>query len=533
MKIIKDFTLTLVVFLLSIVLYIEISNVWAEYGGIRSNITKMELPLLIILFLLLYFPTKNIIKNTLLITIPILSIYMLHDIFYSFLARSPRFSDFNNITMLNDFSILMHVGIVIIFLLLLLNFTYLIYLSKQAMSNITFYILIIIKSFLLLCLFLSFQTRYFDKFVLEKFDYYSWSQSRTIKKNGRISSVFYYTISSKQARKELTIYKDENIPINRLLFDKQTIKNKRNIYIVILESFIDPRLIKDTTFNKPPLYEKMKKYLQNSEFSYINASIYGGGTAQSEFEILTAIPALAKIDSIEFNTLEGHSISGFLNLLQQNGYTSDAIIASNSKYYNSKNAYKSIGFDRTLFLEEINNFKTIQGDTKIFDAELYNYSLNTLKEQDNVNSHLYYLLGMYGHFPYDRNLKLRPDIITSTHPDKKVHKIANQFYYRTKALANYISSIITIDPQAIIFVSSDHLPPILSNTIEYKKDKFQNIALLLVDGHPVNINGLSYYDIPRIIFKFLNQDSSPLKKIDSITYKKIYLKALSESLFSL
>ena len=82
-------------------------------------------------------------------------------------------------------------------------------------------------------------------------------------------------------------------------------------------------------------------------------------------------------------------------------------------------------------------------------------------------------------------------------------RVANQFYYRTKALANYIDNILSVDPSSIIFITSDHLPPLLNNGIKYIKEKKENISLLLIDGKRIDINDLYYYDIPRLILKLL------------------------------
>ncbi|MCK5539138.1 MAG: sulfatase-like hydrolase/transferase, partial [Bacteroidales bacterium] len=387
-----------------------------------------------------------------------------------------------------------------------------------------------IKFFALLGFFYYFTTSSFSHYLFKKFDYYNWSQAKTIKKNGRFTSFIYYGIISRESKKKLILFKNKDININKILFNNLTIENKRNIYVVILESFIDPRLIKDVTFNRSPLSQNIEKYLGGSEFFYIKSPVYGGGTSQSEFEIFTAIPALSKVSSIEFNTLEGNQISGFVNALKHNGYKSKADIATYSGYYNSKDAYKSIGFDEAVFLEESNDFEIRVGDKKIFDGDLYDYNLRTLKKQNLKTPYLHYALGMYGHFPYDRNLEFRPDIITTTHKDKRIHRIANQFYYRTKALANHIDNILSADPSSIIFVASDHLPPLLTNGIKYTRSQTDNIGLLLIDGKTININGLRYYDIPRLIWKLLKNNNEELTKINAKVYEEIYFKALSESL---
>ena len=530
MTIFKNLSIHLLLSLIFIILYIELSHFWVSCGGISSKIKHIELPILIILLLLLYFPNKNIFKNTFLAIIPILGVYVLYDIFYHFLARSPRFSDFNNVFVLRDFSPFMNIGLFVMILLIISPILYMICNFKKNSNNQTFYSFFFIKLIILLGLFYYLNTEHFNSYLFKKFNYYNWSQSKTINKNGRFASFIYYALVSKQSKEKLALYGDKKIDINKLLFDNLKIENKRNIYIIILESFIDPRLIKDATYSRSPLSKNMQKYLGSKEFSYITAPVYGGGTSQSEFEILTGVQALSKINSIEFNTLEGNQISGFVNVLKQNGYNTYANIATYSGYYNSKDAYKSIGFDKTVFLEESNDFQPRDGDEKIFDGDLYDYNLRKLKEQNPKTPYLHYTLGMYGHFPYDRNLALRPDILTTIYKDKRVHKIANQFYYRTKALANYIDNILSQDTSAIIFVSSDHLPPLLTNGIKYTKSQTENIALLYIDGKAIDINEKHFYDIPRLIWKLLKNDNSELKKIDAKVYEEIYFKTLSQSL---
>jgi len=454
----------------------------------------------------------------------ILGLYVLFDVFYYFLSRSPRVGDLSNANVLSDFSPLMSMGLVIIIVLVSIPFLYILYRFKKSYTTFT------IKIITLIGLFYFLNTSQFSDYLFKKFKFYNWSQSKTINKNGRFTSFIYYGIMSKQAKEKLAQYKNKNIDINSILFKELKLTNKPNIYIVVLESFIDPRLIKDAIFDKSPLFEGLKKYLPNGNFSYVISPVYGGGTSQAEFEILTGVKALAKVNSIEFNTLEGKQISGFTDILKKNGYSTYANIATYSGYYNSKEAYHSIGFDETIFLEESDDFQKNEDEEKIFDGDVYDYNIKKLKSNSYKKPYLHYTLGMYGHFPYERNIKKRVDVISTSYPDKRVERIANQFYYRTKALTKYIDNILEFDPNSIIYVTSDHIPPLLTNGVKYTKPQTENIAFLVVDGKAVDVNRRHYNDIPRLIWKLLRDDKTKLNEIDTVTYENIYFKALSESL---
>ncbi len=516
--------------IVAIIIYIELSHFWVHSGGISSQIKRFELPLLLVVLLILYFPTKNIVKNIFVSVMSILGIYALIDAFYFFLARSPRLSDLSNIGTIKEFSFVMNIGLISILLLIGISILLLIVSYKKETASKIFFVNIGFKIFLIVSFTYYINTTYFSKYLFSKFNYINWSQSLTIRKNGRITSFMYYSIKSKEESKKLSIYKNKIIDVNKILFGNTIIKDKRNIYMIVLESFIDPRLIKDVKFNRTPLSSNLKKHLGKNGFSYVNSPVYGGGTAQAEFELLTGVRALQKVNSIEFNSLNGNKIPGFVDILKLNGYKSRAVIASTSNYFNSKQAYQSIGFDDIIFLEEVDSFKINKSDSRIFDGEVYDYNINNLKSKNIEQPYFSYVLGLYGHFPYDRNIKDRPSVITASHSDKRIERIANQFYYRTKALGNYIDNILRMDPKAIIYVSSDHLPPLLTNGLRYKKNLKNNIAMLLIDGKSIDINNLSYFEIPRLLINTLSNSKVKLNKFDSKQEEELYFKVLSESL---
>ena len=140
-----------------------------------------------------------------------------------------------------------------------------------------------------------------------------------------------------------------------------------------------------------------------------------------------------------------------------------------------------------------------------------------------------YVLGMYGHFPYDRDLDKRPDVIHTSHADARIGRVLNQFYYRTQALAQYIEQLMALDPTGIIYIASDHLPPLLSKNIQYTASNKANIALLLHAGEFVDVSGKYQYQIPWLLWDLLsNRDQN--RAIEPITLEKLYYKTISQSI---
>jgi phosphoglycerol transferase MdoB-like AlkP superfamily enzyme len=494
---------------------------------------QIELPILLLILMLFYVPRINYLLNALMASLVIIVLYILYDVFYIFLARGPRNSDLANIMLIDDFSPVMYWSMVGILLFLVSLIGYLFYIQKYNVSKRVFFIHMSLKVILLVGMLVLVRSETAIAYMDKYFKYYSWSEPKTIKKNGRFSSFVYYGIKRELASKKLENYRKKSLDVEELLFPQKVISHKRNLYIVILESFVDPRLIKDVKFNKTPLADNIKRYLNNSMFDLVISPIYGGGTSQAEFEVLTGVRALAKVNSIEFNTMEGCAVPGFIHLLKENGYNTYAVIGTGPQYYNAKVAYKSLGFEESDFLGEYSKYRVEKGKGKIFDGVLYQYVLQNLEKEKYYSPYIIYILGMYGHFPYNRDIDKQPDIISVTHTDARVKRIANQFYYRTKAMGEYIDAILQKDPDAIIYFSSDHLPPLFDKNVVYQKAQKLNIALLLDGGKRVDINGLYYYEIPRLIYRMLTGKSKNIKGRLGLLQEQeeeIYFKALSCSL---
>jgi len=508
----------------------SLTNFYFKY---QKGFFAIELPFYILLSSTFYFSKlKNKFLKYIFPTIPLISSFLAFDIFYSFLSKSPRYSDFENISTIYDFDFFMFFSAILYLALIMILIVTVFIKAKKVYTKNQYITSLFFKLITLLCIILILQSKIFDNYQNNFFQYFSWSTKDTIKKNGRIASFIYYSKLENKNKAILNKQKSNKIDVANTLY-KNKIKSKQNIYCVILESFINPNYITNANYNPNPISKELNQYLPNNDFSHLISPIYGGGTAQAEFELLSGIKAFAKVNSIEFNALEGNEIKSFLYQLKKNGYNTLATIGTNSKYYNSRSAYKSLGFNKTIFLEEEINFKRNKKDKKIFDGDLFQYNIKTIKKYlQNQNKPIFnYVLGMYGHKSYKRNKIDRPDVITLKNvKNDALFRISNQFYYRTKALAQYIKEILLLDPNALIIISSDHLPPILNDkNLHYKYDKYTNSALIIDKGKPLNIPKIHQYEVPWMIWDILSK-SKVQRKYTTKTLEELYFKSLYNSL---
>ena len=373
-----------------VALYIEISHFFVKCGGFRSEAFRFEIPFLVFVLTLLYFPAiKSKFIRFICPTIPILLGYLLFDFFYSYFKRGPRVSDLGNFHTLLDTYTFMGIGVLFVFFLIMLSCVFLVWKHYLSAPRGHFYHLSW-KVLLLLTVSLFLSSDSFVKYQEYTFSYLEVSIGGSITENGRFSSLFFYQAKENKNRQMLGQYNSREIDISQMLYPGK-VENKQNIHIVVLESFTDPERAKNILFNRPPLASELKPFLKNGKyFSHVMSPVYGGLSAQAEFELLSGIKAFASIGSIDFNVMKGMRTNSFVNRLRSNNYEAIATIATSSYYFNSKDAYKSLGLDEIVFLDDKGStFKKQTGDKFIFDGDLFSYHLTRIKKFIEKNQQKY------------------------------------------------------------------------------------------------------------------------------------------------
>jgi phosphoglycerol transferase MdoB-like AlkP superfamily enzyme len=518
-----------------------VSQFWVTHGGASNTLNHFEFPIVVLICFLLYFNPEREKENAFSIhtftpVATLIGLYIIYDIVFSYFDRSPRLSDFSNIHLLLEVSIYLQSVFLLSFAAAFAPVVYSWYCWVKNVSTMRGCTVIGVRVFLISLVLVGISSQKMYVYQQQNLSFVDWSDTRNVIKNGRIGSFIYY--HSKRLHVLSQLEQPSDISINSLFYSKKPLKIK-NIHVVVLESFIDPRKIKRLTFSRSPVGENLKPYLQNGkDFQIIKTTVYGGGSPQSEFEILTGIPALARLGGIEFNLFEGTKSSSLVNALREIGYYAIVSKGSTSGFYNSTAAYNGIGFDELHYLDKHPYYQKSAGDDYIFDGDLLDANLKYIKDYLEKSTSprplLNYVVGMYGHLPFERNKKLRPDIVSVSPANRLLEDLTNQFYHRTNALGSYLTRLQEMDPEAIVLICSDHLPPIITSEVQYALDsKTANIGLLLDSFNPVNMSGRRYYEIPHLIWNLLgdsvhsNDLQAIFKKYDK---EKIYLAYLSEAM---
>lgn len=135
-----------------------------------------------------------------------------------------------------------------------------------------------------------------------------------------------------------------------------TAENTPNIIFVQLESFFDPKYMKDLSLEYDPV-PNFTYLKENYSSGLLSVPAIGAGTANTEFEVLSGMnlshfgvgeyPYMTIVDSASSESI-CHALGGI-------GYSTHAIHNNNATFYDRHIVYDNLGFDTYTALEYMDN----------------------------------------------------------------------------------------------------------------------------------------------------------------------------------
>ncbi|SHO52745.1 LTA synthase family protein [Desulfopila aestuarii] len=321
-----------------------------------------------------------------------------------------------------------------------------------------------------------------------------WSDRFTSAVMGRTTALFLFAATKREALDDLAQHPVIDDPDRNPALLVNTLYDFRNIHILVLESFLDPQRFSGLDFRTspdPPQFDALRKNLHISK-----SPVFGGGTAQVEFEILCGVPALELYSPAEFSMFTGASSPCLPNLLDSAGYRTIATQSYKPEFFNSEKAYQTMGFQEINFPSAYTDkhktyLKYDIPNSYIFDGDLLSQNLFYVKKLlADGKPFLNYVLGIYGHLPHVTDTdRFPPKVdVQGVKPGSQAYLAIQQHYYRAEAVAEYINRLREMDPKSLILVTSDHLPPLDAGPLTY-----QTLGYSLKDGGEFKQNIWFYF----------------------------------------
>ena len=502
-------------------LYAKLS---ANYFGLSDSMFSqqwLELLIALYLFSYLYAILRPGRWRALLAALPVLLGYLIHDVYYLMYGKILRLIEIKELPELVQVLtagqvLLLIIGVGIPLLIFLLTVNY----RKPriiALGAVPLAFLIIDIHFA--------PDSFASGFQQLSNPVVTYSDRMSVENNGRYSMMLLREAQRISATEKTAPYHDRPAYKQKTEELVNVIRkdgNRRNVHLIVLESFLDPTLFQRAAFSRNPVHPDFAS-LFGTKVGLSISPVFGGATSQAEFEVLCGIPALRKLSSIEFNVFTGAKTHCMPGVLERAGYRTIATNGYKPDFFNTLPAYKGIGFDEANFprkhtsLDTYLDIEPVGKEGYIFDGDLLQKNLDyvtAIIKEHPEKPLLNYVLTIYGHTPHRLDPTQRPEIlqVQSDYADEHLQRVANQYYYRTEAIARYVRDLIEVDKNSIIILISDHVPPLRNGLNTYRKldyvdnsekSYYYNRLLVIKDGKPQLYPTMHHYDIPDLILDYL------------------------------
>jgi phosphoglycerol transferase MdoB-like AlkP superfamily enzyme len=292
----------------------------------------------------------------------------------------------------------------------------------------------------------------------------------------------------------------------------------RNIHIVLLESFFDPNTLKKARYKPNPLAPEFRKLWKSAGYSHAMNPVFGGYTANSEFEVLCGFPVVK--NNVKFERQLLNDVPCLPHILADKGYRTVVSHPNVPVFWNRVNAYRRIGFQaywsqQDFILDDMN--REFLADVSLYRQVMEKIS-GSLEAQEPI---LDYIVTYFGHWNYPLS-ESRPNKVTSPSTVEEVSAYANTVYYKSRELMVFINQLRQRDPDSIIVVFGDHLPflgenfagyvdsdVLAANRSDFTSAMFQfyvSTPIIIIDGKrgPLKVGNLPLYQVPKLVLDLLN-----------------------------
>lgn len=299
-------------------------------------------------------------------------------------------------------------------------------------------------------------------------------------------------------------------------------KKYPNIIFVLNESFCDI----DEIYEVNPKVDPLKNYHEiinrdNIVKGVAYSPVYGGGTCIPEFELITQKSASIINPSFSPYLIIGseHYKSSVMMDLKKYDYTTYGLHTYYGSGYNRKRIYDVFGFDKYMFVEDLDEGEEWFQNALISDEVTYKYLFRQLDNKEPGKREFDFVLTVQNHTPYDYRPYEFEDSDENKQPkyveDEELNSYLSCLKLSDDALKDLVDYVDNMEEDTVLLFLGDHQPEIKvlddgsKVRDEYKDDEaykkvvqffiYANYDIEEKDG----IRTTMYY-LPNIVYELLD-----------------------------
>ena len=250
---------------------------------------------------------------------------------------------------------------------------------------------------------------------------------------------------------------NNNAANNTAITDKS---NYPNIIVVMDEAFSDLSVLGDfdTNTDYMPFVHSLEKGNENTITGYLNTSVCGGNTADTEFEFLTGnTMAFLPVGSIPYQQYIKSTTPSLASYLKSIGYATYAQHPYYGSGWNRDTVYPLLGFDNLSFMQDYSNQRFVR--KYISDETSFDKIIETYENKPDGQPAFIFNVTMQNHGGYTDTYYGFDNTVTA---DKLNNSALDQYLSLIKMtdedLKNLIEYFSNVDEKTIVVFFGDHQP---------------------------------------------------------------------------
>ncbi len=308
--------------------------------------------------------------------------------------------------------------------------------------------------------------------------------------------------SDKYAQSILQKYEGtEGLPI---LKNSKPEKKLPHVIAIMNEAFCDIDKIPGIELNKG--FNPQKNYETIASESYtgeIVTSVFGGGTADTEFSFLTG-HSLSITDNITnpYILYIRKNISALPWLLRNEGYSTTSFHPGYSWFYNRFNVYDYLGFERRFFIDDMKTADNKKSGAYVSDMDAFRFIIDNFKQyvsQKKDSPYFNFTVTIQNHGPYSKDSIGYPEMLNknnnlSNENYNMINNYLNGIAKSDEALGYLVEQLRETEEPVVLLFYSDHLPFLGENFAAYRAINYDIGTSGSMDAY------LNTYKIPYFIW---------------------------------
>lgn len=240
-----------------------------------------------------------------------------------------------------------------------------------------------------------------------------------------------------------------------------------NVIVIMNESFSDLSVLGVET-NRDPLsfYHSLT---ENTIKGYAYSSVFGGTTANSEYEFLTGhTMAFLPPGTVPYQMYVEPGADSLVGQMDDLGYTTIAMHPFYASGWNRPTVYADFGFDQVLFYDSYQNASWIRAF--ISDQSNYENIVRLCEEKEEGEKLFFFNVTMQNHGSYDQEWVNLPREVWLTGELEGLYPTVDQFlslmYQSDLALEYLVNYFSQSEEPTVILLFGDHQPQVYGTFYE-------------------------------------------------------------------